>query len=197
MTYMGGDRKKVRLTFQEFFGRMASDVMWGKPMAALLGALKVQKELGIPAIGGKDSMSGTFEDINVPPALVSFAVCAADADRIISTEFKKCGSTIVLVPAVWDENKMIDFEAYRNSMSKMRISVLASGGGTDFQSVIDAVESGYLEDSEIVQLIAGKDGIGAAERAEKHGIKVKAITKANYPDMQKKRQTISKEAKKC
>ena len=113
---MGGDRKKVRLTFQEFFGRMASDVMWGKPMAALLGALKVQKELGIPAIGGKDSMSGTFEDINVPPALVSFAVCAADADRIISTEFKKCGSTIVLVPAVWDENKMIDFEAYRNSM---------------------------------------------------------------------------------
>jgi len=116
---MGGDRKKVRLTFQEFFGRMASDVMWGKPMAALLGALKVQKELGIPAIGGKDSMSGTFEDINVPPALVSFAVCAADADRIISTEFKKCGSTIVLVPAVWDENKMIDFEAYRNSMDKV------------------------------------------------------------------------------
>jgi phosphoribosylglycinamide formyltransferase, formyltetrahydrofolate-dependent len=76
-------------------------------------------------------------------------------------------------------------------MSKMRISVLASGGGTDFQSVIDAVESGYLEDSEIVQLIAGKDGIGAAERAEKHGIKVKAITKANYPDMNERMNAVA------
>lgn len=68
-------------------------------------------------------------------------------------------------------------------MGKMRVSVLASGGGTDFQSIIDAVESGRLENVEIIQLIAGKDDIGAIERAEKHGIKVKAITKKNYPDM--------------
>ena len=95
-------------------------------MAALLGALKVQKELGIPAIGGKDSMSGTFDDFNVPPALVSFAVNVVDADNIISTEFKKSGSTLVLVPAVWDENDMIDFDIYRKNMDGIQ-ALIADG----------------------------------------------------------------------
>lgn len=141
---MGGNRKKVRLTFQEFFGKMISDEMWGKPMAALLGALKVQKELGIPAIGGKDSMSGTFDDFNVPPALVSFAVNVVDAGNIISTEFKKSGSTLVLVPAVWDENDMIDFDIYRKNMDGIQAliadkKVLAAdpvGRGGVFMTVI-------------------------------------------------------------
>ena len=87
-------------------------------MAALLGALKVQKELGIPAIGGKDSMSGTFEDINVPPALLSFAVCAVDANNVISAEFKERASRIVLLPAHYDENKIIDFEGYKKNMDR-------------------------------------------------------------------------------
>src|SRR5699024_4881456 len=72
---MGGDYKKSRLTFQEYFERLGEDeTKWGKPFSALLGAYLVQKNLDTPSIGGKDSMSGTFEDINVPPTLVSFAV---------------------------------------------------------------------------------------------------------------------------
>ncbi len=72
---MGGDYRTIRLTFQEYFEKLGDDpARWGKPMAALLGALRVQKELEIPAIGGKDSMSGTFMDIDVPPTLASFAI---------------------------------------------------------------------------------------------------------------------------
>lgn len=114
---MGGDRKKIRLTFQEYFEKLASDEAWGKPMAALLGALKVQKELEIPAIGGKDSMSGTFMNINVPPALISFAVNTGDVKDVRSTEFKKEDSKLVLLDAKWDANGVIDFEAYRTAMS--------------------------------------------------------------------------------
>ena len=93
---MGGDYKKVRLTFQEYFERLGYDVeKWGKPFISLLGAYLAQIKLGTPAIGGKDSMSGTFNDINVPPTLVSFAVCVDKADNIVSTEFKKAGSNVV------------------------------------------------------------------------------------------------------
>ena len=77
---MGGDYRTVRLTFQEYFEKLGDDASrWGKPMAALLGALRVQKELEIPSIGGKDSMSGTFMDIDVPPTLASFAITTIDA----------------------------------------------------------------------------------------------------------------------
>jgi len=117
---MGGDRRKIRLTFQEYFEKMGSDESWGKPMAALLGALKAQKELEIPSIGGKDSMSGTFNDINVPPALLSFAVDTIDANEIISTEFKKTGSHIVLLPAAADARGSLDFDRFRQSMDKVR-----------------------------------------------------------------------------
>ena len=93
---MGGDYRKIRLTFQEYFEKLGEDpARWGKPMAALLGALRVQKELEIPAIGGKDSMSGTFMDIDVPPTLASFAITTVDADEVISTELKQAGSTLV------------------------------------------------------------------------------------------------------
>ncbi|MGI6737283.1 MAG: phosphoribosylformylglycinamidine synthase [Anaerovoracaceae bacterium] len=117
---MGGDRRRIRLSFQEYFERMNGDESWGRPMAALLGALRVQRELEIPSIGGKDSMSGTFEDISVPPALLSFAVAAIDAGEVISTEFKRPGSRIVLLPARWDERGIIDFDSYRASMDRVR-----------------------------------------------------------------------------
>ena len=118
---MGGDFRKIRLTFQEYFEKLTSEEAWGKPMAALLGALKVQKELEIPAIGGKDSMSGTFMDIHVPPALISFAVDTVDADKVISTEFKKAGSQIVLVEAPWVESELMNFEGYRNAMDRIHM----------------------------------------------------------------------------
>ena len=95
---------KARLTFQEYFERLMADPKrWGKPAAALLGAMEAQIQLGIPSIGGKDSMSGTFEDIDVPPTLVSFAVAMTKASKTISAEFKKSGSRVIYVPV--PENK--------------------------------------------------------------------------------------------
>ncbi len=93
----GGDYKKIRFTFQEYFRRMTSDpTRWGEPMKALLGAFDAQMGFGLPSIGGKDSMSGTFNDMDVPNTLVSFAVDTASDKDIITPEFKKAGSSIVL-----------------------------------------------------------------------------------------------------
>ncbi len=95
---------KARLTFQEYFERLMTDPKrWGKPAAALLGAMEAQLQLEIPSIGGKDSMSGTFEDIDVPPTLVSFAVAMTKASKTISSEFKKANSKVIYVPV--PENK--------------------------------------------------------------------------------------------
>ncbi|WP_312651818.1 phosphoribosylformylglycinamidine synthase [Aminipila sp.] len=117
---MGGDYRKVRLTFQEYFERMTDNPeSWSKPFMALLGALKVQKELGIPAIGGKDSMSGTFMDINVPPTLVSFAVAVADASEVVSTELKQKNSKLVYLSTKYNKDKILDFDMYRKNMTRV------------------------------------------------------------------------------
>ncbi|RCX17136.1 phosphoribosylformylglycinamidine synthase [Anaerobacterium chartisolvens] len=108
---MGGDYKSVRLTLQEYFEKLGKDPeKWGKPISALLGAYYAQMKLGIPAIGGKDSMSGTFKDMSVPPTLVSFAVDMVDVRNVVSTEFKKAGSKVVLVPLIRDRYDIPDFE---------------------------------------------------------------------------------------
>ena len=94
----GAEFKDVYLTFQEYFPKLGTDSRrWGLPMAALLGAFRAQKELGVAAIGGKDSMSGTFEDLDVPPTLVSFAVTTGRINSVISPEFKGAGHKVVLV----------------------------------------------------------------------------------------------------
>ena len=101
----GANFKEVYLTFQEYFERLGNDEKkWGKPLAALLGAFKAQRELGICAIGGKDSMSGSFENLNVPPTLVSFAVTTAKTKDIISPEFKKAGNNVYLLKPNYDKN---------------------------------------------------------------------------------------------
>ncbi|MFQ8952135.1 MAG: hypothetical protein ACLR56_03350 [Oscillospiraceae bacterium] len=90
MVATGAEFKDVYLTFQEYFERLNKDEKrWGKPLAALLGALKAQTELKTAAIGGKDSMSGSFESLDVPPTLVSFAVTTDKTENIVSNEFKK------------------------------------------------------------------------------------------------------------
>ena len=100
----GGDFRKIRLTFQEYFERLGTDPSrWGKPFAALLGAYNAQKGFGIPAIGGKDSMSGSFEDIDVPPTLVSFAVDYMNAADVVTPEFKTGGNSIFRVDIPFDE----------------------------------------------------------------------------------------------
>ncbi|EPB9414045.1 phosphoribosylformylglycinamidine synthase [Clostridium perfringens] len=117
---MGGDYKKVRLTFQEYFEKLLRDEeKWGKPFAALLGAYKAQMDLGLPAIGGKDSMSGSFGELNVPPTLVSFAVGLEKASRIISPEFKNIGSTLVLMKGEKLEYGTLEMEEFRNNLEKL------------------------------------------------------------------------------
>ena len=106
----GGTYEHCWLTFQEYFERTKNDPSrWGKPFAALLGALKAQLELGCGSIGGKDSMSGTFEEIDVPPTLVSFAVSTAKTDKIISQEFKSPNATVIYIKPDYDENRLVDF----------------------------------------------------------------------------------------
>lgn len=111
----GGRYEDCRLTFQEFFERTKNDpVRWGKPFSALLGAYKAQCELECASIGGKDSMSGSFEEIDVPPTLVSFAICTADSRNIISDEFKTAGSQVALIRPEYDENRLVNFDSLKN-----------------------------------------------------------------------------------
>jgi len=120
----GGSSKKCWLTFQEYFERTQNDPSrWGKPFAALLGALKAQLEFGCGAIGGKDSMSGTFEDIDVPPTLVSFAVSTAKSGKIVSPEFKTPGNSVVLLTPKYDENGLPDFDSVRRCFEKVEALV--------------------------------------------------------------------------
>ncbi len=116
----GLDTKKAYLTFQEYFERMTESSSWGKPMSALLGALKAQLDFKVAAIGGKDSMSGTFENIHVPPTLVSFAVSYGDSKEIISPEFKKAGSTLCLLsaPSMDADALKKNFELLYNAIQK-------------------------------------------------------------------------------
>ncbi|MDE7344647.1 MAG: phosphoribosylformylglycinamidine synthase subunit PurQ, partial [Alistipes sp.] len=100
---------KMRYSYQEYFERMTSDpCSWGKPLAALLGALRMQTELGLPSIGGKDSMSGTFQDINVPPMLMAFGITTVDAATVVSTDFKRPGSNLYLIRHTPRANHMPD-----------------------------------------------------------------------------------------
>lgn len=120
LTAMGGDYRKARLTFQEYFEKLGADPKrWGKPFAALLGAYEVQMALGIPAIGGKDSMSGSFGDLDVPPTLVSFAVGVEKAGKIISPEFKKSDSTLVLLQTEKLENGTIDIDKFKKNLETL------------------------------------------------------------------------------
>ncbi len=108
---MGGDYRSIRLTLQEYFEKPGKDpVRWGKPFSALLGAFYAQLCLKIPAIGGKDSMSGTFRDMHVPPTLVAFAVNTVDVTKVLSPEFKKAGSHVVLLRVKKDTLNLPDFD---------------------------------------------------------------------------------------
>ena len=123
----GGDYKKVRLTFQEYFERLGTNPeKWGKPFAALIGAFKAQMEMGVAAIGGKDSMSGTFEDMTVPPTLVSFAVDYENIKGVISPEFKKAGNKVVFLPARLDENHLPDYD-YLKKIFELVYSYIQKG----------------------------------------------------------------------
>ena len=117
---MGGDYRKIRLTFQEYFERLGNNPSrWGKPFAALLGAYQAQSDLGLPAIGGKDSMSGSFGQLDVPQTLVSFAVAVEKASKIVSNELKKVGSKLVLLMAEKNDDYTLNVETFKNNLEAL------------------------------------------------------------------------------
>lgn len=123
---MGGDPETCRLSFQEFFGRAVDEESWGKPAAALLGALDAQKASGCAGIGGKDSMSGTFENLNVPNTLVSFAVTTGDAKDVTSGSFKEAGHRVYHVGVALGENLAPDFDSFR-TLSRLLLRLNKDG----------------------------------------------------------------------
>ena len=117
---MGGNYHTIRFSFQEFFEKLLNNpTKWGKPYAALLGAYRVQEELKLPSIGGKDSMSGTFEDIDVPPTLVSFAITSGDVNNIVTPELKGANHSLIEVSLPKDKFLVFDFDALKVSFDKV------------------------------------------------------------------------------
>ena len=139
---LGADYRKTYLSFQEYFERLTNSESWGKPVAALLGALKAQKELGIAAIGGKDSMSGTFENMSVPPTLISFTCNLGDASECISGSLKEVGSRLVLVSITLDNTFIPDFKQMHKA----------------YGAIYELVKKGQVRSSYAI----GKGGIVAA-----------------------------------
>ncbi|MGN0455240.1 MAG: phosphoribosylformylglycinamidine synthase [Acutalibacteraceae bacterium] len=141
---IGANPLKARLTFQEYFERLHDKPeRWGKPAAALLGAMTAQIEMGIPSIGGKDSMSGSFEQLDVPPTLVSFAVTMTKASKTISSEFKKAGSRVIYVPLPEDDKTAMPIWSQVKEM---------------YQKVYDLMEQGRVLSAGVV-----KEGGAAAQ----------------------------------
>ncbi|MBQ8951962.1 MAG: phosphoribosylformylglycinamidine synthase [Eubacterium sp.] len=140
----GGDASKIRLTFQEYFERMTEDsTRWGKPLAALLGSYSAQIGLGLPSIGGKDSMSGSFNDIDVPPTLCSFAVDVNTTQNVITTELKKPGNLILKMDIKKDEylvpvysDVMSKYAQFREAVEQGKIEAAYAVG---FGGIIEAV----------------------------------------------------------
>lgn len=121
---LGGDLNSIYLSFQEYFEKLGDDPeKWGKPFSALLGGLYAQHELEMAAIGGKDSMSGTFKELTVPPTLISFAVTTGDVNTAVSNEFKKAGSKVVLVKTPQKDDYTIDFKEFRRNLSFVSDSI--------------------------------------------------------------------------
>lgn len=136
---MGGDYKKIRLSFQEYFEKLGNNPQkWGKPLASLLGAYDAQINFELAAIGGKDSMSGSFQDIHVPPTLISFACANGEKENIISPEFKKAGNKLYLFNHISQENGMPNYQdlkqifdfIFENIKSKkiMSVKTVKEGG---------------------------------------------------------------------
>ena len=152
----GASFEDVYLTFQEYFLRVGKDAKrWGQPTAALLGAFKAQMDLKIAAIGGKDSMSGTFEDLDVPPTLVSFAVTTDKVGNIVSNEFKKAGSKVVCLCPEYDQNGLPVTESLLNVFK--RVTQLMRGG-----KVLSCYTPGLGGIGEAVMKMCFGNGLGFA-----------------------------------
>ncbi len=140
----GGDFTKIRFTFQEYFRRLGTDPKrWGEPLAALLGAYDAQIKLGLPSIGGKDSMSGSFNEIDVPPTLVSFAVDIAKTEEVITPELKQAGNILVHFEVKKDSYELPDYEKvktlYTNITTLMRRKIICSAYVIGAKGIAEAI----------------------------------------------------------
>ena len=140
----GADWSGMRFSYQEYFERLGNDPhRWGKPLSALLGTIKMQTELGLPSIGGKDSMSGTFAHLHVPPTLVAFGITTVDARKVISPEFKTPGNGIYLLAHRPLANYMPDTEALKDNWSYLRDKIadgtIVSAWSLSFGGVAEAL----------------------------------------------------------
>ncbi|HBG5054562.1 TPA: phosphoribosylformylglycinamidine synthase [Clostridioides difficile] len=172
---IGGNYSTTRLTFQEYFEKLGNNPeKWGKPFSALLGAFYAQSKFEIPAIGGKDSMSGTFKDIEVPPTLVSFAVDTVDAKKVVSPEFKKSDSKVVMLCVNKAENDVIDFEELKKNLDKVRELIHGN-------KILSTYALGFAGVGEAISKMAfgNKIGFKFSEEAEKAFIDEK-LFEASY-----------------
>ena len=158
----GGDASRVRLTFQEYFKKLGNDpYRWGEPFSALLGAYNAQMGLKLPAIGGKDSMSGTFNDIDVPPTLCSFAVGTGDVHHVVSTELKNAGSRLMLLDVKEDKYGMPVYDDVMAQYAALRKAILAdqvkSSFVVGFGGLIEAVSKMAFGNKLGVRLTSAND----------------------------------------
>ena len=139
----GASYEKMRFSYQEYFERMTDRKSWGKPLSALMGALKMQVEFGLPSIGGKDSMSGTFENINVPPMLMAFGITTVDAETVISPELKYEGNKLYLIRHTPLANHMPDVEQLKANWKfvneQIKAENIVSGYALGFGGLAEAV----------------------------------------------------------
>ena len=139
----GASYEKMRFSYQEYFERMTDRKSWGKPLSALMGALKMQVEFGLPSIGGKDSMSGTFENINVPPMLMAFGITTVDAGQVISPELKYEGTKLYLIKHTPLANHMPDVEQLKANWKYVHEQIQAenivSGYALGFGGLAEAI----------------------------------------------------------
>ena len=156
----GGRYERMRYSYQEYFERMTKDAeSWGKPLGALLGALRMQVELGLPSIGGKDSMSGTFQHINVPPMLMAFGITTVDARTVISTDLKGAGHRLYLIRHTPRENWMPDTEQLKRNFAFVSDRI-AEG------KILSAWSVGFGGVAEAVAKMAFGNGIGVEVEME-------------------------------
>ena len=139
----GADYSRMRFSYQEYFERMSSEHAYGKPLSALLGALKMQVELGLPSIGGKDSMSGTFEHISVPPTLIAFGITTVKADKVVSPELKKAGNKLYLIKHNALANYMPNVEQLKENWTyttnMIQAGKICAGYAIGFGGVAEAI----------------------------------------------------------
>ena len=191
----GARYNNMRFSYQEYFERMTDATSWGKPLSALLGALKMQVELGLPSIGGKDSMSGTFRDINVPPMLMAFGITTVDARNVISPEFKEGGNYIYIVRHTPEANYMPNVEQLKSNFDFVSDKIMQG----DIKS---AWAVGFGGVAEAVAKMSFGNKIGASVECDEQmlynysygSIVVESCRTLNHPSVELIGKTINEEA---